>query len=70
LFAKRVGVPDTKRTNERRWDLVTEPADFGRLSQLGRTAGDGPTGLGLPHRRSRSRSNVDSPASLRSRERG
>ena len=70
VFAKRVGVPDTRRIRERRSYLMTEPSDFGRLSPLERKARDEPLGLDHPHRGSRFRSNLDSPASLRSRESG
>ena len=61
---------DTNGIVERRRDLVTGPFDFERRSQLERTPRDAPTALDHPHRRSRSRSIVDSPASLRSRESG
>jgi hypothetical protein len=47
---------------------MTEPPDVGRLSQLERSSHDVPTALEHPHRRSRFRSIVDSPALLRSRE--
>jgi hypothetical protein len=50
--------------------LVTELSEFGRLCQLLRDSFDGPPALDHPHRRSRFRSIVDSPASLRSRESG
>ena len=68
--ARREGVVDTNGIVATGRDLMTEPPEYGRLSHLKRTARDGALGLNHPHRRSRFRSNVDSPVSLRSRERG